>query len=45
MAQQGSLKRESMVWTNGMAAWTAAGQVPQLTALFNAVPPPVPPVG
>ncbi|MGZ4055521.1 MAG: SPFH domain-containing protein [Bacteroidia bacterium] len=43
MVQQGSLKKESMVWKNGMAAWAAADQVPELAKLFNAVPPPLPP--
>lgn len=41
--QQGLLKKESMVWSNGMPGWLPAGQVPQLSGLFGAVPPPVPP--
>lgn len=44
MVQSGQLKRESLVWKQGMAAWAAAGQVPELANLFGAVPPPVPPV-
>ena len=43
MVQQGSLKKESMVWKNGMAAWAAADQVAELAKLFSAVPPPLPP--
>lgn len=40
----GRLTRESLVWSPGMAAWTPAGQVAALAALFAAAPPPVPPV-
>ena len=46
LAQQvaaGQLSAQSLVWTAGMAGWTAAGQVPQLAALFRATPPPPPP--
>jgi membrane protease subunit (stomatin/prohibitin family) len=39
----GSVTRESLVWKQGMANWTAAGSVPELAALFAAVPPPLPP--
>jgi membrane protease subunit (stomatin/prohibitin family) len=41
----GQLNRESLVWSQGMAAWTAAGQVPQLAPAFAtpASPPPPPP--
>ncbi len=41
--QQGQLTAASLVWTQGMAAWTPAAQVPQLAALFAPVPPPPPP--
>jgi membrane protease subunit (stomatin/prohibitin family) len=34
----------SLVWSAGLAAWTQAGQVPQLAALFGPPPPP-PPAG
>ena len=37
----GQVNAQTLVWTNGMAAWTPAGQVPALAALFNA-PPPIP---
>jgi membrane protease subunit (stomatin/prohibitin family) len=41
--QAGSLKKESLVWKNGMAAWAQAGSVPDLAELFMNVPPPLPP--
>jgi hypothetical protein len=40
-AATGRLTRETLVWTQGMAQWTAAGQV--LADLFANVPPPLPP--
>jgi GYF domain 2 len=43
MAQSGTFTRESMVWKAGMSAWFAAGQVPEITSVFNSVPPPPPP--
>jgi membrane protease subunit (stomatin/prohibitin family) len=39
---QGRLRPDTLVWTAGMAGWTAAGQVPQLAPLFHPVPPPPP---
>ncbi|MHC4886914.1 MAG: SPFH domain-containing protein [Planctomycetota bacterium] len=39
----GQVTRETQVWKQGMAAWTPAGQVPELSSLFGAVPPPLPP--
>ncbi|MBB6482007.1 SPFH domain-containing protein [Spirochaeta isovalerica] len=42
-AASGELTRESLVWKNGMAAWTAAGSVGDLSSLFGQVPPPLPP--
>ena len=42
MAQSGQLTRDSLVWKQGLTVWTAAGQVPELSAVFVAVPPPVP---
>ncbi len=41
--QSGHLKRETLVWSEGMAGWTAAGQVAELNSLFGAMPPPPPP--
>jgi membrane protease subunit (stomatin/prohibitin family) len=43
MLLSGQLTRDSLVWKQGMAAWGPAGQVPELSELFGAVPPPVPP--
>ncbi|MFF0146353.1 membrane protease subunit (stomatin/prohibitin family) [Amycolatopsis sulphurea] len=39
----GTLTRETLVWKNGMAAWTPAAQVPEVAALLGATPPPLPP--
>jgi hypothetical protein len=44
MIQQGTLKKDSMIWKNGMAAWANADQVPELGKLFSSVPPPLPPL-
>lgn len=44
MAQNGQLTAQSQVWKQGMAAWTAAGQVAELSSLFQQVPPPPPPM-
>lgn len=41
-AATGTLTRESLVWMQGMPAWTPAAQVPELAALFAASPPPLP---
>ncbi len=43
MAQQGQFNGESLVWKQGMAAWSPASQVPDLAPVFNSVPPPPPP--
>lgn len=43
MIQQGSLTRETLIWKQGMAAWTKVGDVAELGSLFGAVPPPLPP--
>ena len=37
----GQITGQSLVWSNGMAAWTPAGQVPALQPLFS-MPPPIP---
>lgn len=39
----GRITRDSLVWRPGLAAWTPAAQVPDVAALFAAVPPPLPP--
>ncbi len=42
MVQSGALKRETLIWKAGMAAWTAAGQVPEVSNVFGSAPPPIP---
>ena len=42
-AQQGTLTRDSLVWSQGMDAWKKAGEVEALQGLFAATPPPLPP--
>ena len=43
-AQSGQLTPATLVWRQGMAAWTPAAQVPELASLFQAAaPPPLPP--
>lgn len=41
--QQGQLTGTTLVWSQGMAGWTPAAQVPALAAYFAAPPPPPPP--
>ncbi|GHV88721.1 hypothetical protein AGMMS50267_10810 [Spirochaetia bacterium] len=45
MAGAGQFNAQSMVWRQGMAAWQAAGTVPELAPLFagTGTPPPPPP--
>lgn len=43
-AKTGQLSAQTLVWEQGMAAWTPAGQVAKLAPLFAPAPPPVPPV-
>jgi membrane protease subunit (stomatin/prohibitin family) len=40
--REGAITRDTLVWKPGMAGWIAAGQVPELQALFAAAPPPLP---
>lgn len=42
-AQLGQLTRETLVWSPALGNWTPAGQVPALSSLFGATPPPPPP--
>ncbi len=44
-ASAGRVRPDTLVWTQGMAGWTSANQVPQLLGLFGASPPPLPPTG
>ncbi|MEM7236314.1 MAG: GYF domain-containing protein, partial [Pseudomonadota bacterium] len=43
MVTEQSFSRETMVWSQGMAGWTAAGEVAALAQLFTVMPPPPPP--
>ncbi|MEZ6188474.1 MAG: SPFH domain-containing protein [Planctomycetota bacterium] len=45
MASQGQFTPQTQVWKQGMPGWSAAGQVPELAAVFGAPaggPPPLP---
>jgi membrane protease subunit (stomatin/prohibitin family) len=42
MVSSGQLTRDTLVWQQGMDAWTKAGEVAGLKAYFDAVPPPLP---
>ena len=45
LVMQGSVNRDTLVWTQGMPSWVAASQVPALAGLFQTPPPmPAPPV-
>ncbi len=39
----GEVTPATLVWRDGMAAWTPAGEVAEVKALFPATPPPLPP--
>jgi hypothetical protein len=42
-AQAGAIRPDTLVWRNGMGAWTKAADVPELAALFApSGPPPLP---
>ena len=41
-AASGQLTRGSLVWKNGMAQWSKAGEVPELASIFANTPPPIP---
>ncbi|HVH11965.1 MAG TPA: SPFH domain-containing protein [Longimicrobium sp.] len=41
-ATGGQLTRDTLVWKQGMAAWTRAGDVAELEPVFGHVPPPLP---
>ncbi len=40
--QSGNVTRDTLVWKQGMSAWSKAGTQPELANLFSAVPPPLP---
>jgi hypothetical protein len=39
----GQVDRETLVWKEGMLQWQQAGLVPELSDLWKALPPPLPP--
>lgn len=39
----GSITQDTLLWSEGMAEWTAATKVAQVSSLFAATPPPIPP--
>ena len=41
-ALAGTFTKESLVWTQGMSGWLAAGTVAELGGMFASVPPPLP---
>jgi membrane protease subunit (stomatin/prohibitin family) len=42
MVQNGTVGRDTLVWREGMAGWTAGGSLPELSSLFGGGPPPLP---
>lgn len=42
LVSSSQLSRETLVWTNSMAGWAAAGSVVELAGLFTNTPPPLP---
>jgi len=40
---QGKISATTLVWTQGMAKWTPASEVPAVSGLLASVPPPLPP--
>lgn len=40
--RENTVTRSTMAWKNGMGAWAATETIPELAALFQAVPPPPP---
>jgi len=43
MITSGQMTPETLIWAAGMAAWTPAKDVPEVSSAFGAVPPPIPP--
>ncbi len=43
LISSGSITRDSLVWTDGMANWLKASEVSEVAALFSSTPPPLPP--
>jgi len=45
MASDGSVTRDTFVWTPGQDGWMKADDVTELAQLFTILPPPPPPPG
>ncbi|MBK9413569.1 MAG: SPFH domain-containing protein [Bacteroidetes bacterium] len=43
LVQSQQLKKETLVWKQGMQNWLEAGQVQELNGVFSTIPPPIPP--
>jgi membrane protease subunit (stomatin/prohibitin family) len=43
MIASGQVTRQTLLWKQGLAAWSAAGQLPEFAQFFASVPPPLPP--
>ncbi len=43
LVSAGTLTGTTLMWKEGMSGWQPADQVPDLSRLFGAVPPPLPP--
>ena len=43
MARNGQLTASTLVWTNGMAAWSRVDEINELKGLLQTVIPPIPP--
>ncbi len=41
--KDGSLNKDSLVWTEGMSNWESASSVAEINNLFSSMPPPLPP--
>jgi len=41
MIQAGTIRRDTQMWKAGMAGWTGAESISELSALFNGAPPPL----
>ena len=44
LVQQGQLTHDTIVWTQGMSQWQKAGEVQELTPLFQGPAPQMPPM-
>jgi membrane protease subunit (stomatin/prohibitin family) len=42
LISQNIINQETLAWTNGLSGWIKANTIPELTNLFNQLPPPIP---